>query len=103
MSYLSGTAYGRWIVHSSTSKQKNIGSWSALCQILTTRFDTFNKKKIARATIARWRQLKKVMTFKEDKQKLLIDVPNITTEKQFHRYKRGLKPHIWKEMCAKNY
>jgi len=101
-SYLSGTAHEWWIGYSST-EGKEVQSWCGLKQALLARFDTLNKEKIARDKLARWRQVKDVATFNDDFQRILLDIPNISTEEQIDRYTRGLKPYIWKELCTKDY
>ena len=69
----------------------------------TTRFDTLNKKKIARDKLAHWKQIKDIRRFNEDFQKIILDVPNISMEEQVDRYTRGLKNYIWKDLCTNDY
>lgn len=41
--------------------------------------------------------------FNEDFQKIILNLPNMSTDEKIDRYTRGLKPFIWKELCTKNY
>ena len=47
--------------------------------------------------------MKDVSSFNEDFQKIILDIPTITSEEQIYRYSRGLISYIWKELCTKEY
>ena len=47
--------------------------------------------------------MKDVLKFNHDFQRIILDIPDISTSEQIDRYTRGLKPYIWKEMCTKDY
>lgn len=103
LSYLSGNAHEWWIVFQKTEEGQSIHGWGDLRGALVQRFETLNKEKIARDKLARWKQIKDVATFNEDFLKIILDIPNINVEEQIDRYTRGLKPHIWRELCTKDY
>ena len=103
VSYLAEGAHEWWIVFKETEEGRNIQGWSSLKNALVGRFDTLNKEKVARDKLAKWKQLKDVASFNDDFQKILLDIPNISSEEQIDRYTRGLKPYIWRELCTKEY
>ena len=47
--------------------------------------------------------MKDIPTFNEDFQKIVLDIPTISMSEKIDRYCRGLKPYIWKELCANDY
>ena len=70
---------------------------------LINRFQILNIEKIGPDKQAKWRQMKDVVLFNNDFQKIVLDIPEISLAKQLERYTRGLKPYIWKEMCTLDY
>ena len=44
-----------------------------------------------------------MLQFNRDFQRIVLDIPDITTSEQIDRYTRGPKPYIWKEMCTEDY
>ena len=62
------------------------------------RFQTFNKEKISEDKLAKWRQMKNVVQFNNDFQKIILDITDTCFPEQLYRYTRGLKPYICKEM-----
>ena len=103
VSYLAEGAHEWWIVFKETEEGRTIQGWNALKDALVGRFDTLNKEKVARDKLAKWKQLKDVASFNDDFQKIVLDIPNISTEEQIDRYTRGLKAYIWKDLCTKEY
>ena len=103
VSYLEGSAHEWWIVFKTTEEGRDITSWDQFQEALINRFQTLNKSKIARDKLAKWKQVKDVPTFNDDFLKIVLDIPNISVEEQVDRYTRGLKPHIWKELCTREY
>ena len=103
VSYLDGNAHEWWIAYSQTIEGKNIAVWNQLKEALIDRFQSLNKEKAARDKLAKWKQVKDVLQFNHDFQRIVIDIPDISTSEQIDRYTRGLKPYIWKEMCTKDY
>lgn len=103
ISYLDGAAHEWWIVYQKTVEGVSIKTWSELAPALRIRFETLNKTKIARDKLAKWKQVKNVSAFNDDFLKIILDIPNISVEEQLDRYTRGLKPHIWKELCTREY
>ena len=103
LSYLDEAAHEWWIVFSQTIEGRRIDTWEGLKVALIRRFDTLNKRKIARDKLASLKQVKDVVTFNEDFLRIILDIPNISMGEQLDRYTRGLKPYIWKEMCTKDY
>lgn len=71
--------------------------------MVSHRFVTPNKKKIARDKIAKHRQMKDMLGFDDDFLRMNLDNPNICLDEQTVRYSRHLKPHTWTEPCTKNY
>ena len=102
VSYLYEGAHEWWIAFAETDEGKNVRSWTDLKNALVSRFDTINKEKIARDKLAKWRQIKDVATFNDDFQRIVLEIPNISMAEQIDRYTRGLKSHIWKELCTKD-
>ena len=102
-SYLDGHAHEWWIVHKQTAEGAAISTWSQFKDALVQRFQTLNKEKIARDKLAKWRQMKDIVNFNSDFQKIILDIPDISVAEQLDRYTRGLKPYIWKEMCTQDY
>ena len=103
LSYLDGAAHEWWIVFSQSIEGRSISTWEGMKAALIRRFDTLNKRKIARDKLASLKQVKDVATFNEDFLRVILDIPNISMGEQLDRYTRGLKPYIWKEMCTKDY
>lgn len=103
VSYLHDSAHEWWMVYQSCEEGRTIDTWSALKEALVARFDVLNKEKIARDKLAKWRQIKDIVSFNEDFQKIILEIPGISTEEQIDRYTRGLKPYIWRELCTKDY
>lgn len=101
--YLSGPAHEWWIAHQNTENWQTINTWSGLKIALITRFEVLDKEKIARDKLAHWKQLKDVSTFNEDFQKIILDIPSISTTEKIDRYCRGLMPYIWKDLCTNDY
>ena len=54
-------------------------------------FQPLKKTKIARDKLAKWRQLENVSSFDEEFLRILLDIPNLSEEKQIDRYIRALK------------
>lgn len=102
VSYLHDGAHEWWMVYQQ-SEGSSVRTWSALKEALVARFDVLNKEKIARDKLAKWRQIKDVVSFNEDFQKIILEIPGISVEEQIDRYTRGLKPYIWRELCTKDY
>ena len=102
-SYLDGYAHEWWIVYKQSEEGSTITTWPQLKGALMQRFQTLNKEKIARDKLAKWRQIKDVVHFNNDFQKIILDIPDISLAEQLDRYTRGLKPIIWKEMCTQDY
>ena len=48
-------------------------------------------------------KIEDVISFNDDFQKIILDIPNISIEEQIDRYTRGLKSYICKELCTKEY
>ena len=103
VSYLEGPAHEWWIGFKGTEEGQQINTWPLLKEALIRRFESLNRVKIARDKLAKWKQIKDVGSFNEDFQKILLDIPSITTEEQIDRYARGLKPFIWRELCTREY
>jgi len=103
VSYLEGAAHEWWIVYQNSVEGHLITNWTQLIPALRNRFETLNKTKIARGKLAKWKQVKDVASFNDDFLKIILDIPNISMEEQLDRYSRGLKPHIWKELCTRDY
>jgi len=103
VSYLSSVAHEWWMVFQASGEGTTVTTWTALKAALIFRFDTLNRKKIARDKLAKWKQLKDVPTFNEDFQKILLDIPDISMGEKIDRYTRGLKPYIWRELCTREY
>lgn len=103
VSYLHDGAHEWWMVYQKAEEGNSIRTWSALKEALVRRFDVLNKEKIARDKLAKWRQIKDVLSFNEDFQKIILEIPGISAEEQIDRYTRGLKPYIWRELCTKDY
>ncbi len=82
---------------------RGVTTWPQLQQELIGRFEISNKNKFARDRLARWRQIKDFAAYSEDFQKILLYIPNITTEEQVDHYARGLKSYNWRELCTKKY
>ncbi len=102
-SYLIGPAHEWWIVHQTTNTGSTIDSWEKLKDALIARFETLNKEKLARDKLATWKQIKDVITFNEDFQRIILDISDISESEKIDRYSRGLKSYIWKELCTKDY
>ena len=103
VSYLDGAAHEWWIVFSQSIEGRSISTWEGMKAALIRRFDTLNKRKIARDKLASLKQVKDVATFNEDFLRVILDIPNISMGEQLDRYTRGLKPYIWREMCTNDY
>ena len=103
VSYLQGPAHEWWLGYKETEEGSQVKTWVKLQQALIGRFEARNKTKIARDKLAKWKQIKDVSSFNEYFQKILLDIPNITTEQKIDRYSRGLKSYIWRELCTKEY
>lgn len=103
ISYLHGSAHEWWIVYKETEEGRIIGTWPSLKDALISRFETLNKEKVARDKLAKWKQLKDVVSFNDDFQRIILDIPHISVEEQIDRYTRGLKSYIWKELCTNEY
>lgn len=103
VSYLHEGAHEWWIMYQRTDEGREVNTWTRLKNAMVSRFDVLNKEKIARDKLAKWRQIKDVVSFNEDFQKIILEIPGISTEEQIDRYTRGLKPYIWKELCTKDY
>ena len=103
VSYLDGNAHEWWIAYSQTGEGQKIEVWEHLKQALIDRFQSLNKEKTARDKLAKWKQVKDVLQFNHDFQRIVLDIPDISIPEQIDRYTRGLKPYIWKEMCTKDY
>ena len=103
VSYLSEGAHEWWIVFKETEEGKKVHTWKDLKSALASRFETLNKEKVARDKLAKWKQLKDVVSFNEDFQRILLDIPNISNDEQIDRYTRALKPYIFKEICTREY
>ena len=82
VSYLQGTAHEWWLGYKETEDGSQVNTWTRLQQALIERFETRNKRKIARDKLAGWKQIKDVSSFNEDVQKILLHIPNITAEEQ---------------------
>lgn len=103
VSYLEGAAHEWWIAYQNSPEGHLVTNWVQLIPALRNRFETLNKTKIARDKLAKWKQVKDVASFNDDFLKIILDIPNISMEEQLDRYSRGLKPHIWKELCTRDY
>ena len=103
VSYLSEGAHEWWIVYKGTHEGSSVKTWPELKNALVSRFDTLNKEKVARDKLAKWKQLRDVVSFNEDFLKIILDIPNISIEEQIDRYTRGLKAYIWKDLCTNEY
>ncbi len=68
-----------------------MASWPQLKYAPINGFETLEKEKVARNKLARWKQLKNVVTFYADLQNTILGIPNISIEEQIFRYTRGLK------------
>ena len=49
------------------------------------------------------RRFKDVGTLNDVFQRIILDIPNISIVEQTDRYKRGLKPYIWRELCSREH
>ena len=103
VSCLEDGAHEWWIVFKESQEGKQITDWNGLRSSIISRFDTLNKEKVARDKLAKWRQVKDVVKFNQDFQKILLDIPDIAMKEQVDRYTRGLKPYIWRELCTNDY
>ncbi len=72
-------------------RRQNIASWTKLKYALINKSETLNKEKFARDKLAKWKQLKDVATFKDDFQKIILDILNMSIEEQIDRCTFGLK------------
>ncbi len=61
------------------------------------------KLKIAQDKLASWKKVQTVEFHNESFLKIIIDVPNISTEEVIDRYMKGIKPNISRELCATTY
>lgn len=80
-----------------------INTWEALKTKLKERFEPVNKVKSARDKLAVWKQVGSVTQFNESFLKIIIDIPNISTDEVIDRYRRGLKAYISTELCTRTY
>ena len=90
--------------HSNHSNQVDqIQNWPDLKFKLQARFQHINKTKLARDTLAVWKQLKSVALYNESFMKIITDIPNISMGEVFNRYMGGLKNQVSRELCTRNY
>ncbi len=82
VSYLRGAAHEWWIGYKETEQGIQVTTQPLLQEEFIGRFETLNKIKIAQDTLARWKQIKDVLSFNEDFQNILLDIPDITVEEQ---------------------
>ena len=100
VSFLGGHAFDWFKV---ISQVESIETWSQLKKKLVERFQPVNKVKMARDKLAIWKQTKSVGVYNESFMKIVIDIPRISQDEVIDRYMRGLKSHISKELCTKEY
>ncbi len=100
VSFLGGHAYDWFKVSQHVDK---IESLDGLKQMPHQRFQPINKVKSARDKLAIWKQTKDVSLYNETFLKIIIDIPNISTDEVIDRYMRGLKAEISQELCTTTY
>eukprot|EP00171_Calliarthron_tuberculosum_P005616 IDg5616t1 len=86
-----------------TEKVEGICSWIQLKEKLKERFEPVNKVQAARNKLAVWRQKQSVSAYNESFLKIIINIPNISTDEVIDRYTRGLKTSISTELCTHTY
>ena len=101
VSYLGGAAHEWWIAR--CREGTPVQTLSRVLDMLKERFCFINKTELARDKLQKLRQMKDVSTYSEDFLKIILDIPNISKDEQRDWYTRGLKPFIFREMCAKDY
>lgn len=87
VSFLGEHAYN-WFM--ATRQADNIDNWDRLKEMLHARFQPINETKAARDKLAVWKQSKSVAQYNESFLKIIIDIPNISTDEVLDRYMRGL-------------
>ena len=95
VSYLEGNAHEWWLVFKDSAEGQSIRAWHTLRNALIQRFDTLNKRKVARDRLAVQKQTSNAASFNEEFQKIILNIPDISSEEQVDRYTRGLKSYIW--------
>ena len=77
VSYLEGLDQVWWICQSQSPESQLIHTLSSRIDALSVRFEIWNKGKIARHKLKKWRKVKDALTFDNDFQRIVLCISNI--------------------------